>query len=109
MAQYLWGRLAPWIEEDIESIVRANSTAALSKEPYIGLHIRRGDKVSKGEAKYIDTEVGGTDGGGRGVVLALPGSGRVAWWSLAHRSVPLLAESLTDVCSAEAGHGLAPA
>lgn len=57
MARYFWNNLTPWLEEDIEKALDRPQVDVFRREPYVGLHIRRGDKVAEGEAKKVDTKV----------------------------------------------------
>jgi len=48
---YIWSYMTPWLKRDI-NLIESN----IFNEPYIGLHIRRGDKVIYGEAKAVEVE-----------------------------------------------------
>lgn len=57
MARYLWEHLTPWLEEDVRVALERPDVQALRQKPYVGFHIRRGDKVSTGEADKMETKV----------------------------------------------------
>lgn len=57
MARYLWQHLTPWLEEDVRAALNRPDVQALRQKPYVGFHIRRGDKVSEGEARKVETQV----------------------------------------------------
>ena len=57
MARYLWQHLTPWLEEDVRAALSRPDVQALRQQPYVGFHIRRGDKVSEGEAPKVETQV----------------------------------------------------
>ena len=48
---HMWSHMTPWLKRDINTI-----EYKILNEPYIGLHIRRGDKVIYGEAKAVEVE-----------------------------------------------------
>ncbi|CAM9692366.1 unnamed protein product [Scytosiphon promiscuus] len=50
MAEYLWSNVTPWLQDDVDAVVNAPPTDAFRESPFLGLHIRRGDKVTSGEA-----------------------------------------------------------
>lgn len=56
MARFLWKHLTPWLEEDVRVALERPDVQALRQKPYIGFHIRRGDKVAEGEAKKVATK-----------------------------------------------------
>eukprot|EP00903_Cladosiphon_okamuranus_P021622 g19881.t1 len=56
MARYLWGHLTPWLVEDVRAALERSDVQALRLEPYVGFHIRRGDKVAEGEADKVETK-----------------------------------------------------
>lgn len=50
MAKYLWSNVTPWLKADVDFVTRAPPSDVFQDSPFLGLHIRRGDKVSQGEA-----------------------------------------------------------
>ncbi|CAN0312629.1 unnamed protein product [Ectocarpus sp. 12 AP-2014] len=50
MAKYLWSNVTPWLQADVDFVTRASPSDVFQESPFLGLHIRRGDKVSQGEA-----------------------------------------------------------
>lgn len=57
MAEYLWSHLTPWVKDDMRKVTDADAVAALHNVPFVGIHIRRGDKITQHEAKFYDVEV----------------------------------------------------
>ncbi|CAB1104168.1 GT23 [Ectocarpus sp. CCAP 1310/34] len=63
MAKYLWSNVTPWLQADVDFVTRASPSDVFQESPFLGLHIRRGDKVSQGEAsmylceEYLETAV----------------------------------------------------
>lgn len=57
MAQYVWSQLTPWIKNDIRDVTHADAAAGVNDVAFIGIHIRRGDKVKHHEAKFYRAEV----------------------------------------------------
>lgn len=57
MAKHLWSFMTPWLREEVGLIAQATHKGAFERWPYIGLHIRRGDKVSTREAAFHGAEV----------------------------------------------------
>lgn len=57
MARYFWSNLTPWLEEDIENALDLREVDVFRQNPYVGFHIRRGDKVAEGEAEKVETKV----------------------------------------------------
>lgn len=57
MADYLWSQLTPWIKDDIKNVTCADAVAAVNNVPFVGIHVRRGDKVKRHEAEYYEAEV----------------------------------------------------
>ncbi|CAM9656415.1 unnamed protein product [Scytosiphon promiscuus] len=55
MARYFWNNLSPWLEEDVRKALDRPEVDIFRKQPYVGLHIRRGDKVAEGEAAKVET------------------------------------------------------
>ena len=49
--------MTPWLKRDIDIVIRAPEKYVFKKYPYLGVHIRRGDKISKKEASYHASEV----------------------------------------------------
>ncbi|CAM9749390.1 unnamed protein product, partial [Ascophyllum nodosum] len=56
MASNLWSFMTPWLKRDIDIVIRAPEKYVFKKYPYLGVHIRRGDKISKKEASYHASE-----------------------------------------------------
>ena len=54
MAGYLWSHMTPWLRNDVEIVIHAEK--AVEGSPFLGLHIRRGDKIVV-EAQAIPVEV----------------------------------------------------
>lgn len=58
MMRYLWSHLTPWLEKDVDIALERPDVEALRQDPYVGFHIRRGDKVvENGEANKVETKV----------------------------------------------------
>ncbi|CAM9400430.1 unnamed protein product, partial [Hapterophycus canaliculatus] len=68
MASYLWKNITPWLQADVNDVIRAPPTGVFRESPFLGLHIRRGDKVTSGEAawhpgeEYLDAAVAYLEG-----------------------------------------------
>lgn len=45
VARHIWGNFQPWVEDDIRQL-NACLPVGVREGPYIGLHIRRGDKLA---------------------------------------------------------------
>lgn len=54
-----WSRRTPWIKDDVRNVTYADAVAAVNDVPFVGIHIRRGDKVKTHEAEYYRAEVRG--------------------------------------------------
>lgn len=52
--KHIWKNMSQWIRNDIDSFNHSN---VFKEYPYIGLHIRRGDKIYFKEANITNTEV----------------------------------------------------
>ena len=50
MIKYLWSHMTPWLRRDVDLLKNK-----FKKSPYLGMHIRRGDKLVI-EAKKVETE-----------------------------------------------------
>ncbi|CBJ33653.1 Alpha-(1,6)-fucosyltransferase, family GT23 [Ectocarpus siliculosus] len=48
MAKYLWSNVTPWLQADVDFVTRASPSDVFQESPFLGLHIRRGDKVTHG-------------------------------------------------------------
>lgn len=57
MVRYFWNNLTPWLEEDIENALDRPEVDVFREKPYVGFHVRRGDKVAEGEAEKVETKV----------------------------------------------------
>lgn len=56
MLHYLGQYRQPWLMEGILSELKEDSIRTVRERPYVGLHIRRGDKVEEREAKRFDAK-----------------------------------------------------
>ncbi|CAM9749320.1 unnamed protein product [Ascophyllum nodosum] len=56
MASYLWSYMTPWLKRDIDIVVRAPKEDVFREHPFLGVHIRRGDKVANKEASNHASE-----------------------------------------------------
>lgn len=56
LADYVWSHMTPWLRKDAE-LVSGDNELFDGGSPYLGLHIRRGDKVSTGEAQSTPVDV----------------------------------------------------
>ncbi|CAM9799642.1 unnamed protein product, partial [Laminaria digitata] len=54
MAKYLWSFMTPWLRNDVHFVTHAEK-AFNGSAPFLGIHIRRGDKIK--EAKAVAVEV----------------------------------------------------
>ncbi|CAM9470553.1 unnamed protein product, partial [Hapterophycus canaliculatus] len=55
MARHFWKNLSPHLEEDVRKTLDRPEVDIFLKQPYVGFHIRRGDKVAEGEAAKVET------------------------------------------------------
>lgn len=44
MAKFLWSFITPWLRKDVHIVTQVRET--FGRSPFIGVHIRRGDKIS---------------------------------------------------------------
>ena len=58
MLDYLHSHWQPWLKRDIQSILDEPATAAVREVPYIGMHVRRGDKLREAEAHDVKVVLG---------------------------------------------------
>lgn len=58
VAKYLWSHVTPWLQADVDFIAAAPPSDVFESSPFLGLHVRRGDKISMGEAHFHPCEVG---------------------------------------------------
>lgn len=56
LADYVWSHMTPWLKNDAK-LVAGDNELFNGGSPYLGLHIRRGDKVSTGEAESTPVDV----------------------------------------------------
>ncbi|CAM9899855.1 unnamed protein product [Ascophyllum nodosum] len=56
MARYLWSYMTPWLKRDVAIVTHAPGTDVFRESLYLGVHIRRGDKIYMKEATYHDSE-----------------------------------------------------
>lgn len=54
LAKYLWSYMTPWLRKDVHFVTHAEK--AFQGSPFLGLHVRRGDKLGV-EANAIAVEV----------------------------------------------------
>lgn len=55
MATYLWSHMTPWLKRNIHYVTHVGGH--LSEVPFVGIHVRRGDKVTEGEAQRWEVDV----------------------------------------------------
>ena len=53
---YLHSHWQPWVKRDIKTILDERTIAAVRDGPYVGIHVRRGDKLIR-EAKSHGVQV----------------------------------------------------
>lgn len=58
MSRLLWKNLTPWLQEDVRKALERPDLDVFRRKPFVGLHVRRGDKVAEGEAQKVETKVG---------------------------------------------------
>ncbi|CAB1121484.1 GT23 [Ectocarpus sp. CCAP 1310/34] len=56
MARLLWKNLTPWLQEDVRKALERPDLDVFRRKPFVGLHVRRGDKVGEGEAQKVETK-----------------------------------------------------
>ena len=49
--------MTPWLKRDVAIVTHAPGTDVFRESLYLGVHIRRGDKIYMKEATYHDSEV----------------------------------------------------
>ncbi|CAM9316215.1 unnamed protein product [Laminaria digitata] len=55
MATYLWSYVAPWLRKDLD-FVASHVEETFQGSPFVGIHVRRGDKITTGEGKSYDVK-----------------------------------------------------
>lgn len=59
MADHLWRYMTPWLQDDVLTVI--NSVGSTQKinimSLFVGIHVRRGDKLEWGEANITSSEV----------------------------------------------------
>lgn len=56
MAKYLWSFMTPWLQNDVRFVTHKEK-AFDGSAPFLGIHVRRGDKLES-EANAVAVEVG---------------------------------------------------
>lgn len=56
LLDYLHSHRQPWLKRDIELVLEEPEIAPVWKEAYVGMHVRRGDKLVR-EARRHEVEV----------------------------------------------------
>lgn len=56
VSKYLWRHMTPWLQNNIHHATQNDDLQGFNDSPYVGIHVRRGDKVKEGEADLIETE-----------------------------------------------------
>lgn len=56
LADHLMSHLQPWLVDDIHAILNEPEPAAVKGHRYIGIHVRRGDKLHTPQGKRIESE-----------------------------------------------------
>lgn len=56
LTKNIWDHLAPWTRRDVDSVTNSDSFKVFQESPFLGLHVRRGDKLSTHEATLIPLE-----------------------------------------------------
>ncbi|CAM9616590.1 unnamed protein product, partial [Choristocarpus tenellus] len=54
LVSHIWNNIQPWVHEDIRSVLE-RMPLSVREGPFIGMHIRRGDKIR--EAPPVETKV----------------------------------------------------
>ncbi|CAM9461762.1 unnamed protein product, partial [Laminaria digitata] len=54
VAKYLWSHMTLWLRRDVDFVTHVEET--FQRSPFLAMHIRRGDKITQGEAKEVDVE-----------------------------------------------------
>lgn len=57
MAGYLRRYVTPWLKRDVNDILGSPQFQEFQKWPFLGLHVRRGDKVEARRREYHSCEV----------------------------------------------------
>lgn len=58
VSNYLWSHLTPWIKTHIYEAINGDDVPEnFPERKFVGVHIRRGDKVSEHEAELHEAEV----------------------------------------------------
>lgn len=57
MARYMWTNIEPTLQEHVRKEVDSPELEVFRQSPYVGLHIRRGDKIAEGEMEMVETKV----------------------------------------------------
>ena len=59
MATFLWSSITPWLRQEVDVITR--TWEVFETSPFIGMHIRRGDKLRETGGRVYSAEVDTTD------------------------------------------------
>lgn len=57
VSKYLWSHTTPWLQKNIHDATHGGDLQKFSDSPFVGIHVRRGDKIKEGEADLIGAEV----------------------------------------------------
>lgn len=57
MARYMWKNIEPALQEHVRKEVERPELDVFRQSGYVGLHIRRGDKIAEGEMEMVETHV----------------------------------------------------
>ena len=57
MARYMWKNIEPALQRRVREAVERPELDVFRQEKYVGLHIRRGDKITEGEMEKVETQV----------------------------------------------------
>lgn len=56
LADHFMSHLQPWLLDDVHSLLSETELAAFEERKYIGVHVRRGDKLHSPEGRKIESE-----------------------------------------------------
>ena len=56
LANHLLSHLQPWLLDDMHSILNEPEAASVRGGKYIGIHVRRGDKIRTSRGSLIESE-----------------------------------------------------
>lgn len=57
IASHLWGFMTPWLQDIVRKILSKEHPAAIRDSPFVGIHVRRSDKITSEHQHPFNTTV----------------------------------------------------